>query len=1056
MALGYRLPLLVSLLALFQFTLAQKCWRNVTCAGPKDSAFPGPWEENIYAPSSRTVSPKRTILSLARPNATVDYQKSKPYTLRGNGSAVVFDFGIEVGGIVTLNYTSKGGSGALGLAFSEAKNWIGEWSDSSNGAFKGPDGALYANFTKDGSVSYVMPDESLRGGFRYLSVFLVTEDQVSVDVDAVSLEIGFQPTWSNLRAYQGYFHSNDDLLNRIWYGGAYTLQTNAVPVNTGRQVPTLTKGWANNATMGPGDTILVDGAKRDRAVWPGDMGVAVPAAFVSTGDLESVKNALQTMYDTQDKTTGAFDESGPPLSQKNSDTYHMWSMIGTYNYLLYTNDTSFLSKNWNKYQKAMDYIYNKVDNSTGAELASWVGSSTLTDKWNAQATDLVQSINEYCWDDEYGAFKDNATATALHPQDANSLALLYGIVDPDRASRISKNLLQNWTPIGAETPELPNNISPFISSFEIQGHLEIGQSARALELIRRSWGWYLNNPNGTESTVIEGYLVDGSFGYRSDRGYSHDPSYVSHAHGWSAGPTNALTTYILGLSITSPRGLTWKIAPQFGDLKTVEGGFTTSLGKFQASWDKSPDGYTLQFSVPPGTKGNLTLPYVRSSEKPSITIDGNNIYKGVYYVDNTATITGTPLRACTQCIRRQYLRPTGATPTPQRLLSTTRTLRSTPKNPLRNSTSSRAREAEIARSKNTMTLSAAGIVACAAAMYGVIKLDLFGLDQVSPKEEEHKVEVQKDGAMKLDGPAGFGGNPSVIRVQGQDGAEEVSTGTSTIPTFPSVIRLPKAIDAGVLKAGDEVPESVEEEEYQLLGLGIRTVSFLKIQVYVVGMYVAKSDISELQQRLVRTAVNPPGAKEGVVDTPGATSATSLVSTERQGLKELLLDAERGDEVWDAVIRGDGLKTAFRIVPTRNTDFLHLRDGWVRGITGRAQRANAKALEGAQSEFQDESFGTALNDFKSLFGGGQRKNVPKGQTLLLVRGGRGELDALFHPDPAKPVRFLGRVSDERISRLVWLNYLAGKNVSSEGARQSVVDGVMGIVERPVGTVVQKIV
>lgn len=43
----------------------------------------------------------------------------------------------------------------------------------------------------------------------------------------------------------------------------------------------------------------------------------------------------------------------------------MWSMVGTYNYLLYTNDTSFLSKNWNKYQKAMDYIYNKVDNSTG-------------------------------------------------------------------------------------------------------------------------------------------------------------------------------------------------------------------------------------------------------------------------------------------------------------------------------------------------------------------------------------------------------------------------------------------------------------------------------------------------------------------------------------------------------------------------------------------------------------------------------------------------------------------------------------------------------------------
>jgi len=110
------------------------------------------------------------------------------------------------------------------------------------------------------------------------------------------------------------------LLNRIWYAGAYTLQSNAVPVNTGRQVPTLSYGWANNATMGPGDTIIVDGAKRDRAVWPGDMGIAVPSAFYSVGDLTSVKNALQVMYDTQNNKTGAFAESGPPLSQLGSDT----------------------------------------------------------------------------------------------------------------------------------------------------------------------------------------------------------------------------------------------------------------------------------------------------------------------------------------------------------------------------------------------------------------------------------------------------------------------------------------------------------------------------------------------------------------------------------------------------------------------------------------------------------------------------------------------------------------------------------------------------------------
>ena len=205
---------------------------------------------------------------------------------------------MEVGGIVTVEYTSTG-AGSLGIAFTEAKNYIGEWSDSSNGDFMGPDGALYGNITMAGSGTYVMPTIRLRGGFRYMTAFLVTNGTTTVNVTDVSLEIGFQPTWSNLQAYQGYFHSNDELLNRIWYSGAYTLQTDSVPVDTGRQVPFLVTGWANNATLGPGDTIIVDGAKRDRAVWPGDMGVAVPSTFYSIGDLTSVQNGLQTMYNTQ-------------------------------------------------------------------------------------------------------------------------------------------------------------------------------------------------------------------------------------------------------------------------------------------------------------------------------------------------------------------------------------------------------------------------------------------------------------------------------------------------------------------------------------------------------------------------------------------------------------------------------------------------------------------------------------------------------------------------------------------------------------------------------------
>lgn len=586
---------------------------------------------------------------------------SGPAILNGNGSNLVFDFGIEVGGIVSVSYSSSG-TGSLGLAFTEASTWIGEWSDASNGKFAGRDGALYADISTSGNGTYTMPDKSMRGGFRYLTAFLITNTNTTVEITDVQLEISFQPTWANLRAYQGYFHCDDELLNRIWYAGAYTLQTNAVPVNTGRWVPTLANGWANNGTLGPGDTIIVDGAKRDRAVWPGDMGIAVPSSFVSIGDLDSVKNALQVMYNYQN-ADGSFPEAGPPLLQQNSDTYHMWSMIGTYNYMLYTNDASFVLQNWARYLRAMTYIYGKVDASgllnqtgtrdwarwqtgfnnteaniilyrtliTGASLATWLNDTTgINTTWLSRAEVLRLNIQKHCFDDSYGAFKDNATSTTLHPQDANSMAVLFGIVSPTstNASSISSRLTENWSPIGAVAPELPGNISPFISSFEIQAHLTIGETERALELIRRSWGWYANHPNGTGSTVIEGYLVNGTFGYRSSRGYGYDASYVSHAHGWSSGPTSALTEFVVGLSVTGPAGRSWTLKPQFGDLKNAEAGFTTGLGKFQAKWKVSERGeYQVDFSTPKGTFGVLALPYLQNGTLPHVSINGVKVAK---------------------------------------------------------------------------------------------------------------------------------------------------------------------------------------------------------------------------------------------------------------------------------------------------------------------------------------------------------------------------------------------------------------------------------------------
>ncbi|KAI9703703.1 MAG: Altered inheritance of mitochondria protein 18 mitochondrial [Candelina mexicana] len=275
-------------------------------------------------------------------------------------------------------------------------------------------------------------------------------------------------------------------------------------------------------------------------------------------------------------------------------------------------------------------------------------------------------------------------------------------------------------------------------------------------------------------------------------------------------------------------------------------------------------------------------------------------------------------------------------------------------------------------------------------------------------------EVRKVG----EGPTSFGS-------QGERGAEgeSVETGTSSVPTFPKSITLDVEEEGGVGGRG---------VEYQLIGLGIRTVSFLGIQVYVVGLYIATDDIASLQQALIRK-IDP--------------VATTLIKSEKDRLRDLLLDmSENGEKVWDEVLRECAARTVIRIVPTRNTDFGHLRDGWVRGITARSQK------EG----YIDEDFGKAIFDFKNVFSGGIKGSVPKGKTLLLARGKDGKLGVWFDEGKGEKIVRMGGVSDERIGRLVWLGYLAGKKVASEGARKSVVEGVMEFVERPIGTVATQVV
>lgn len=611
-----------------------------------------------YSPTSRTLKPTavhRTSGSVANPQNVLSGQ---PTRISGAQSAITLDFGKEVGGLATLSFGSTSASGQrVGLAFSESSLYVGNNSDRSSGR-EGEDGALYATASANGT--YTMPTARQRGGFRYLTVFL--DSSGWVDLKGVSLDFTAAPGKANPADYANYFHSSDDLLNRIWYAGAYTVQLNTIASDQGRAWPPPASEWDNGATVGVGDSVLVDGAKRDRTVWPGDLGIAVPTQYAYSSDLTSTRNALTTMYNAQ-SAEGEIPWSGPPFNLTGSDTYHTWTLLGTATYYTYTADRAWLDSEWADYKRGMAFIINKIDGNNllnvtrtqdwarsgqggenisanallyaalkgGATLASVKGDSALSASWADKAAAIKTAANSRLWDASKGMYKDNPTS-GLYPQDGNSLAVWYGLTDSTAKSRsIVTQLGSRWGIYGPTTPEWGGNVSPFAGGMELNARFTANDDYTALDQIRRTWGHMLNSDIGTKSTFWEGIKADGGLAYGG--------SFMSLAHGWSTAPTSTLTFDVLGTTPESATGA-YRFVPHPGGLTSAEGRITMPQGAVNASWSRDPSAgtYSAHLASPSGTTGRIGVPKFGGGNI-SVSVNGNVVWSDGTFKP-TSGITG--------------------------------------------------------------------------------------------------------------------------------------------------------------------------------------------------------------------------------------------------------------------------------------------------------------------------------------------------------------------------------------------------------------------------------
>ncbi|KAH8750512.1 alpha-L-rhamnosidase A precursor [Diaporthe sp. PMI_573] len=621
-----------------------------------------PFSEYILAPSSRTVYP----VAVYQVGGTVDNAEGlvggadTTVTISGTSagaqnSSVTLDFGRNIAGQVSLTSPGAGDpSSAIWLTFSESSMWV-----SSYGSDAISDDGLDAPIPLSvggGPGTYAVERKYARGGFRYLT--LVNNGTADIQLSGLSVFYTAAPT-QDLQAYTGYFHSNDELLNRIWYAGAYTNQLcdidpqygNAL-VNVINYEPRPLQPWYYNYTITNGTSALVDGAKRDTLVWPGDLFISGPSVAYSTYALDAIKNSVESLFLLQ-TPEGILPYVGVPfrdIINQTSFTYHLHNLIGVYNYYWYTGDQAWLQTYWDQFKRGLAWSLSNVDSSglmnvtasadwlragmaghnieanailyytlnLGVDLASVLGDDATVSQYQSAAAGIKEAANTLLWNEGLGFYTDNEDTT-LTPQDGNSFAVLGNLTESDaqKASIIS-NLQGRWGTYGAPAPEVdstPATISPFATGFELEAHLVGGNAAGALDLMRLQWGFMLDDPRMTNSTFIEGYAADGGLVYAP---YRNDAR-VSHAHGWSSAPTSLLSRYVAGIHLTAALGQTWRIAPLTGGLSTVSAGMSTTLGSFAVDVAadtgsgaitsfsfEAPAGTTGDVVLPPGTEGSLT------------------------------------------------------------------------------------------------------------------------------------------------------------------------------------------------------------------------------------------------------------------------------------------------------------------------------------------------------------------------------------------------------------------------------------------------------------------
>jgi alpha-L-rhamnosidase len=283
---------------------------------------------------------------------------------------------------------------------------------------------------------------------------------------------------------------------------------------------------------------IMDGAKRDRVVWSGDLGVEEPNVFYTTGADVFVRDSLELLASYQD-VSGESGTNVPPMALGTfpengytySTSYSMDEVDNIATYYLYTGDLGFVRSEWPVITRELAYNESLVDSrgllvTDGGDGMDWdyydgsklgevsayndiyyetlIDAAVLADAlglkgqartYRHSASDLRTALNRYLLDPSTDLYEESDLQPAAVAQDGNSLAVLFGVAPRSQRAPILAALARALpaTPFGP----LPFNadagyraaVSPFVTNEEVQARFALGQTGSALALLQTLWGY---------------------------------------------------------------------------------------------------------------------------------------------------------------------------------------------------------------------------------------------------------------------------------------------------------------------------------------------------------------------------------------------------------------------------------------------------------------------------------------------------------------------------------------------------------------------------------------